>query len=68
MLYLFVLILHSCCLCYYLFIFNCSVSLYVYYIYMFYIIHMLYVLLVHIDVDQLDITVYMINFFYMSSP
>jgi hypothetical protein len=38
MLYLFVLILQLCCLCFYLFIFNCSVSLHAYYIYM---IHML---------------------------
>jgi hypothetical protein len=38
MLYLFILILQSCCLCFYLFIFNCLVSLYAYHIYM---IHML---------------------------
>jgi hypothetical protein len=62
MLYLFVLILHSCCLCYYLFIFNCSVSLYAYYIYMIYMIHMFYVLLIHIDMDQFDITISMINY------
>jgi hypothetical protein len=41
MLNLFVLILQSCCLCFYLFIFNCSVSLYAYHIYMIYMIHML---------------------------
>jgi hypothetical protein len=43
MLYLFVLILQSCCLCCYLFIFNCSVSLYAYYIHM---IHMFYVIII----------------------
>jgi hypothetical protein len=57
-----VLILQSCCLCFYLFIVNCSVSLHVYRIYMIYIIHMLYVLLIHIGMDQLKITVSMINY------
>jgi hypothetical protein len=57
-----VLILQSCCLCFYLFIFNCSVSLHVYRIYMIYIIHMLYVLLIHIDMDQFKITISMINY------
>jgi hypothetical protein len=51
MLYLFVLILQSCCLCCYLFIFNCSISLYAYYIYMIYMIHMFYVLMIHIVMD-----------------
>jgi hypothetical protein len=58
-LYLFVLILQSCCLCFYLFIFNCSVSLHVYRIYMIYIIHMLYVLMIHIIMDIFDV---MINY------
>jgi hypothetical protein len=55
MLYLFVLILQSCCLCCYLFIFNCSVSLCAYCIYMIYMIHMFYVLLIHIVMDIFDI-------------
>jgi hypothetical protein len=59
MLYLFVLILQSCCLYFYLFSFNCSVSLHVYRIYMTYIIHMLYVLMIHIVMDIFDI---MINY------
>ena len=54
-----VLFLQSCCLCFYLFIFNCSVSLHVYRIYMIYIIHMLYVLLIHIVMDISDV---MINY------
>jgi hypothetical protein len=54
MLYLFVLILQSYCLCCYLFIFNCFVSLYAYYIYM---IHMFYVLMIHIVIDILDIMI-----------
>jgi hypothetical protein len=58
-LYLFVLILQSCYLCFYLFIFNCSVSLHVYRIYMIYIIHMLYVLMIHIVMDTFDV---MINY------
>jgi hypothetical protein len=62
MLYLFVLILQSCCLCCYLFIFNCSVSSHVYYIYMIYMIHMLYVLMIHIVMDIFEITVSMINY------
>ena len=57
-----VLILQSCYLCFYLFIFNCSVSLHVYRIYMIYIIHMLYVLLIHIGMDQFKITIYMVNY------
>jgi hypothetical protein len=64
MLYLFVLVLQSCCLYYYLLIFNCSViihepCLYTYYIYM---IYMLYVLLIHIGMDQFEITIFMINY------
>jgi hypothetical protein len=64
MLYLFVLILQSCCLCCYLFIFSCSVMihvpcLYAYYIYM---IHMLYVLMFHIVMDIFDIMISMINY------
>jgi hypothetical protein len=57
-LYLFVLILQSCCLCCYLFNFNCSVSLYAYYIYM---IHMFYALMIHIVMDIFDIMISMIN-------
>jgi hypothetical protein len=58
MLYLFVLILQSCCLYCYLFIFNCPVSLYAYYIYM---IHMFYVLMIHIVMNIFDIIISMIN-------
>jgi hypothetical protein len=61
MLYLFVLILQSCCLCCCLFIFNCSHSLYAYYIYMIYMIHMFYVLMIHIVMDIFDIIISMIN-------
>jgi hypothetical protein len=57
-----VLILQTCYLCFYLFIFNCSVSLHVYRIYMIYIIHMLYVLLIHIGMDQFKITISMVNY------
>jgi hypothetical protein len=64
MLYLFVLILQSCCLCCYLFIFSCSIiilvpCLYAYYIYM---IHMLYVPMIHIVMDIFEITISMINY------
>jgi hypothetical protein len=62
MIYLFVLILQSCCLCYYLFIFNCSVILYAYRIYMIYMNHMLYVLLIHIGMDQFEIMISMVNY------
>jgi hypothetical protein len=62
MLYLFVLILQSCCIYCYLFIFNCSVSLYAYYIYMIYMIHMFYVLMIHIVMDIFDIMISMINY------
>jgi hypothetical protein len=54
-----VLILQSCCLCFYLFIFNCSVSLYVYRIYM---VHMLCVLMIHIFMDIFEITISMVNY------
>ena len=57
-----VLILQSCYLCFYLFIFICSVSIHVYRIYMIYIIHMLYVLLIHIGMDQFKITISMVNY------
>jgi hypothetical protein len=60
--YLSVLILQLCCLCCYLFIFNCSDSLYAYYIYMIYMIHMLYVLMIHIVMDIFEITISMINY------
>jgi hypothetical protein len=68
--YLFVLILQSCCLCCYLFIFNYSVMmhvpcLYAYYIYM---IHMFYVLMFHIVTDIFDIMMSMIKHIYISSP
>jgi hypothetical protein len=63
MLYLFVLVLQSCWLSCYLLIFSCSViihetCLYTYYIYM---IHMLYVLLIHIGMDQFEIIIFMVN-------
>jgi hypothetical protein len=63
MINLFVLILQSCCLCCYLFIFSCSIiihvpCLYAYYIYM---IHMLYVLLIHIVMDIFEIVISMIK-------
>ena len=57
-----VLILQSCYLCFYLFIFICSVSIHVYRIYMIYIIHMLYVLLIHIGMDQFKITISIVNY------
>jgi hypothetical protein len=57
-----VLILQSCCLCFYLFIFNCSVSLHVYRIYMIYMIHMLCVLMIHIVMDIIEITISMVNY------
>jgi hypothetical protein len=64
MLYLFVLILQSCCLYCYLFIFSCSIiihvpCLYAYYIYM---IHMLYVPNIHIVMDMFEIMISMINY------
>ena len=59
MLYLFVLILQSCYLCCYLFIFNCSVSLHAYYIYM---IHKIYVLMIHIVMDIFEITISLVNY------
>jgi hypothetical protein len=62
MIYLFVLILQSRCLCLYLFIFNCSVSLYVYRIYMIYMIHMLCVLMIHIVMDIFEIMIFMVNY------
>jgi hypothetical protein len=57
MLYLSVLILQ--CLCFYLFIFNCSVSLYAYHIYM---IYMLCVLMIHIVMAIFEITISMVNY------
>jgi hypothetical protein len=62
MIYLFVLILQSCCLYCYLFSFNCSVILYVYHIYMIYMIHMLCVLIIHIVMDIFEISIFMINY------
>jgi hypothetical protein len=64
MLYISVLILQSFCLYYYLFTFSCSViihetCLYTYYIYM------LYVLLIHIGMDQFKITISMVNYSYV---
>jgi hypothetical protein len=61
-LYLSVLILQLCCLCCYLFNFNCSVSLYAYRINMIYIINMLYFLMIHIVMDQFEITISMVNY------
>jgi hypothetical protein len=63
MLYLFVLILQSCCLCCYLFIFSCSVIIHVpcLYAYCIYMIHMFYVLMFHIVMDIFDIMISMIN-------
>jgi hypothetical protein len=63
-LYLSVIILQSFCLYCYLFIFSYYViiyepCLYTYYIYM---IHMLYVLLIHIGMDQFEIMISMINY------
>jgi hypothetical protein len=60
--YRFVLILQSCCLCCYLFIFNCSVSLHAYYIYMIYMIHKIYFLMIHIVMDIFEITISIINY------
>jgi hypothetical protein len=57
-----VLIFQSCCLYFYLFSFNCSVSLHVYRIYMIYIIHMLYVLMIHIVMDIFEKVISMINY------
>jgi hypothetical protein len=57
-----ILILQSCCLCFYMFIFNCLVSLYVYRIYMIYMIHMLCVLMIHIVMDIFEITISMVNY------
>jgi hypothetical protein len=62
--YMFVLILQSCCLCCYLFIFSYSIMmhapcLYAYYIYM---IHMFYVLIFHIVMYIFDIMISMINY------
>jgi hypothetical protein len=55
--------IHLCCfICIYLFIFNCSVSLYVYRIYMIYMIHMLCVLMIYIVMDIFEITISMINY------
>jgi hypothetical protein len=60
---LFVLILQSCCLCCYLFVFSCSIiihvsCLYAYYIYM---IHIFYVVLIHIVMDIFEIVISMIK-------
>jgi hypothetical protein len=60
--YLSVLILQLCCLYCYLFIFNCSFSLYAYHIYMIYMIHMLCVLMIHIVMDIIEITISMVNY------
>jgi hypothetical protein len=64
MLNLFDLVLQSCCLYCYLFIFSCSTiihepCLYTYYIYM---IHMLCVLMIHIVMDIFEIMISMINY------
>jgi hypothetical protein len=64
---LFVLILQSCCLCCYLFIFSCSVIMHVPYLYAYYIymIHMFYVLMFHIVMDIFDIMISMINHLFI---
>jgi hypothetical protein len=62
-LYLFVLILQSCYLCCYLFIFNCCVSLHAYYKYMIYMFHKIYVLMIHIVMDTFEITIFMVNYY-----
>jgi hypothetical protein len=62
MLHLLVLVLQSCCLSCYLFIFNCSDSLYAYRIYMIYMIHMICVLMFHIVMDIIEITISMVNY------
>jgi hypothetical protein len=62
MLYLSILILQSCCLCFYLFIFNCSVSLYAYHVYMIYMIHMVCVLMIHIVMNIFEITISIDNY------
>jgi hypothetical protein len=64
MLYLFVLILQSCYLYYYLFILSCSVIIHepCLYTYLIYMIHMLYVLMIHIVMDIFDIMISMINY------
>jgi hypothetical protein len=59
-----VLILQSCCLYCYLFIFSCSViihepCLYTYYVYM---IHMLCILMIYIVMDIFEITISMVNY------
>jgi hypothetical protein len=61
-LHLLVLILQSCCLSCYLFIFNCSDSLYAYRIYMIYMIHMICVLMIHIVMDIIESTISIVNY------
>jgi hypothetical protein len=51
----------------YLFVFNCSVSLYAYYIYIIYMIHMFYVLMIYIVMDIFDIMIFLSIIFYMLS-
>jgi hypothetical protein len=67
MLYLSVLILQSSCLYYYLFISSCSAiihepCLYAYFIYMNYMLHMLCVLMIHIVMDNFEITFSMFDY------
>jgi hypothetical protein len=64
MINLFVLILQSCCLCCYLFIFSCSIIIHVpclfaYYIYM---IHMFCVLMIYIIMDNFEIMLSMFDY------
>jgi hypothetical protein len=61
MLYLFVLILQSYCLCCYLFIFSCSIIIHVPCLYAYYI-YMIYVLMIHIVMNIFEITISMINY------
>jgi hypothetical protein len=67
MLYLSVLILQSSCLYCYLFISSCSAiihepCLYTYFIYMIYMLHMLCVLMIHIVMDNFEITFSMFDY------
>jgi hypothetical protein len=64
MLYLPVLILQSSCLYCYLFIFSCSIKIYIpcLHAYYFYMIHMLCVHMIHNVMDIFEITISMINY------
>jgi hypothetical protein len=64
MLYLFVLILQSCCLCCYLFIFSYSVIIHVPCLYTYYI-YMIHMLMINIVMDIFDIMISMINHLFI---